>query len=155
MVAEIALGESNVNGRGSGIERKIQGAARERWLQIGDRRRHLARREGHRDGCCRSNGYVRGGAKSATGVRYVCGGMNVRNLNRRAENQQQGTAKSKGELPVPHVIFCLLIAHHCYYNLPFTPEGEGVLVGSKGTQCTAFLALRRLIPRIGLTAGEY
>jgi len=49
----------------------------------------------------------------------------VRDLNRRTENQQQGTAKSKGELPrVPHVIFCLLIVHHSYYNLHHGP-GSG------------------------------
>ena len=51
--------------------------------------------------------------------------MDVRDLNRRTENQQQGTAKSKGELPrVPHVIFCLLIVHHSYYNLHHGP-GSG------------------------------
>jgi hypothetical protein len=50
--------------------------------------------------------------------------MNVRNLNRGGENQQQSTAKSKGELPpVPHVISGLLIVHHFNYNLPFIPEG--------------------------------
>jgi hypothetical protein len=31
---------------------------------------------------------VRGRAKSASGVRYVCRGMNVRDLNRCAEDQQ-------------------------------------------------------------------
>jgi hypothetical protein len=36
LVAETALGESNVNGRGSGIERKIQESAGEGRLQIDD-----------------------------------------------------------------------------------------------------------------------
>jgi hypothetical protein len=113
LVAEIALGESNVDGRGSGIERKVQESACKCRLQINDWRRHLSHREGHRYWRCRRNDYVRGRTKSASGVRYVGSGMNVRDLNRRAENQQQGTAKSKGELPrVPHVIFSLLIVHH-------------------------------------------
>ena len=85
---KLLLGESNVNGRGSGIERKIQESACERRLQIDDWRRHLSRRERHGHRRCWRNDYVRGCTKSATGVRHVCSGMNVRNLNRRAENQQ-------------------------------------------------------------------
>ena len=42
---------------------------------------------------------MRSRAKSTPGVRYVCRSMNVRDLNRRAENQQQCTAKSKDDPP--------------------------------------------------------
>ena len=62
---------------------------------------------------------MRGYTKSAPGVRHVCSGMNVGNLNRRAENQQQSAAKSKGEPPrVSRVISGLLIVHHSNYNVP-------------------------------------
>ena len=92
-------------------------------MQIDDWRRHLPHREGHRHWRCWRNNYVRGYTKSAPGVRHVCSGMNVRNLNRRAENQQQRTAKSKSDLPrVAHVLSCLRIVHHFNYNLPSTPE---------------------------------
>jgi hypothetical protein len=75
---------------------------------------------------------VRGYTKSAPGVRHICRGMNVRDLNRRAENQQQGTAKSKSGLPrVARVIFCLLIVHHSNYNPAYIPEGERGLCGVK------------------------
>ena len=81
------LGESKGNGRGSGVERKIQESAREGWLQIDDWRRHLSRREGNGHRSCWRNDYVRGDTKSATGVRRTCSGMNVRDLNRCAKNQ--------------------------------------------------------------------
>ena len=81
------LGESKGNGRGSGIEGKIQESACEGWLQIDDRRRHLSRREGNGHRSCWRNDYVRGDTKSAPGVRGTCSGMNVRDLNRRAEDQ--------------------------------------------------------------------
>ena len=77
-----------VNGRGSGVEREIQESACEGRLQIDDRRRHLSRREGNSHRSCWRNDYVRGYTKSAPGVRHICSGMNVRDLNRRAKNQQ-------------------------------------------------------------------
>jgi hypothetical protein len=123
LLAETALGESSGNGRGSGIEREIKESAGEGRLQIDDWRRHLSRREwnGHRS--CWRNNYVRNYTKSAAGVRHVCSGMNVRNLNRRAENQQERTAKSESDLPrVPNALFCLLIVHHFNYNSPSAPE---------------------------------
>ncbi len=59
------------------------------------------------------------GAESAPGVRDVCRRMNMRDLNRRAKNQQQSAAKSKGEPPrVSRVVFGLLIVHHSNYNVP-------------------------------------
>ena len=59
------------------------------------------------------------GTESAPGVRNVCRRMNMRDLNRRAENQQQSAAKSKGEPPrVSRVISGLLIVHHSNYNVP-------------------------------------
>jgi hypothetical protein len=45
--------------------------------------------------------------------------MNMRNLNRRAKNQQQSAAKSKDEPPrVSRVVSGLLIVHHYNYNVP-------------------------------------
>jgi hypothetical protein len=86
MVAETALGESDVSGRRSGIEGKLQELVYEGRLQIDDLHRQLSRREGNGHRRCWRNDYVRGRAKRASGVRDVCCGMNVRDLNRRAEN---------------------------------------------------------------------
>ncbi len=61
-----------------------------------------------------------GGAKCAPGVRYVCPSMNVRDLNRRAKNQQQSTAKSKDDPPgASRALLCLHIVHYSNYNVPF------------------------------------
>jgi hypothetical protein len=88
MVSQTALGESNVNGRGSGAERKVQESARKAGLQIDDLHRHLScgERNGYRR--CWRNDYVCSCTESASSVRHICRGMNVRNLNRCAENQQ-------------------------------------------------------------------
>jgi hypothetical protein len=75
----------------------------------------------------------------------------VRDLNRRAEDQQQSTAKSEGEPPrVAHVIFGLLIVHHCNYNAPRTLEaGTLPACGQKRTGLRKILTVRRLILRMG------
>jgi hypothetical protein len=78
--------------------------------------------------------------KSAATVGQVCSGMKVRNLNRRAENQQQCTAKSKSNLPgLPHASFCLLMVHHSNYNLPWD---EGASCGQKGPLQESVLVLK-------------
>jgi hypothetical protein len=88
-------------------------------LQIDDRCRCRSRGEGRGNGCCRRNDYMRRGTESATRVGDVCWRMNMRDLNRRAKNQQQRAAKSKGEPPrVSRVISGLLIVHHSNYNVP-------------------------------------
>jgi hypothetical protein len=59
------------------------------------------------------------GTESAPGVGDVCRRMNMRDLNRRAKNQQQSAAESKGESPrVSRVTSGLLIVHHSNYNVP-------------------------------------
>ncbi len=61
---------------------------------------------------------MRGCTPCASGVRYVCRRMNVRYLNRSAENQQQSAVKSQGDLPgASRVLFDLLIGHHSNYNV--------------------------------------
>jgi hypothetical protein len=50
--------------------------------------------------------HVSGGAQAATGVGRVRGGMEVSDLNRQSEDQQERTAKGKGYLPgVPELPF--------------------------------------------------
>jgi hypothetical protein len=100
----------------------MQEASCEGRFQVNDWRRRMFRRKGYRNRCGLRNGYMSGCTKSAAGVRDVCGGMYVRDLNRGAKNQQQGTAKSKSEPPwmpagLPHVIFGLLVEHPYNYNL--------------------------------------
>jgi hypothetical protein len=88
-------------------------------LQIHDRCRCRFRDEGRGNGCCLRNDYMRRGTESATRVGDVRWRMNMRDLNRRAKNQQQSAAKSKGEPPrVSRVISGLLIVHHSNYNVP-------------------------------------
>jgi hypothetical protein len=58
--------------------------------------------------------------------------MNMRDLNRRAKNQQQSAAKSKGEPPrVSRVVFGLLIVHHSNYNVPLLHREDGGCMCSK------------------------
>ncbi len=131
-LAETALGESNVNRRGSRVERKMQEPVCKGRLQIDHRRRRLSRGERRRDWCCRRNDYVRSGTQCASGVRYVCRRVNVRDLNRGPEKQQQRAAKNKGDPPrVSSVLFGLLIVHHSNYNVPFSEVGRSLGCGQK------------------------
>ena len=62
---------------------------------------------------CGSNHDMRTRAKSTPGVRYISGGMHMRDLNRRAEKQEEGATKSNGDPPgVSRVIFGLRKEHH-------------------------------------------
>ena len=72
-----------------------------------------------------------GGTESAPGVRDFCWGMNMRDLNRRAKNQQQSAAKSKGEPPRVSRASGLLIVHHSNYNVPLLRGLDGACMRSK------------------------
>jgi hypothetical protein len=115
---ESALGKRKGNGRGSviqGIRQKSAGVGR---LQLEDWRRRAPRGERDHDRGCGRDNYMSRCAQSATGVRHVCRRMEVRNLNRRAEHQQQGTAKSEGYPPrASYLVFGRLIVHQYNYNV--------------------------------------
>jgi hypothetical protein len=114
---QLPLGEGNDNGRGSSVEGKIQEPMGKGGLQIEHERGCLSCDEGRRHGCCRRNDHMRGGTECASGVRHVCRRVNVRDLHRSGENQQQSAAKSKDDPPgVSRVLFCLRTRHHSNYN---------------------------------------
>jgi hypothetical protein len=120
-----ALGEGDGNGRGSCVEGKIQEPMGKGRLKIEHRRGCLSRDEGRCHWCCRRNDNMRSGTKCASGVRYVCWGMNVRYLNRSPKQQQQSTAKSENDSPgVSRLLSCLRTSHHSNYNLRLVPWAD-------------------------------
>jgi len=125
---QLPLGEGNGNGRGSCVEGKIQEPMGKGRLKIEHGRGCLSRDERRRHWCCRRNDHMRGGAQCASGVRYVCRRVNVCDLHRSAEQQQQSAAKSKDDPPgVSRVLFCLRTRHHSNYSLRLVPRlGSGV-----------------------------
>ena len=61
-------------------------------------------------------------AERAARMSHARGIMHMGYLNRRAKNQQQGTAKSKRSFPpVPHGTFAWLFVHHFHYNVTAAP----------------------------------
>ena len=75
--------------------------------------RSLGHSNRERQRSCGSNHDMRTSAKGTPGMRYVCGRMHVRNLDRRAEKQEEGATKSNGDPPgTSRVILGLRKEHH-------------------------------------------
>lgn len=75
---------------------------------------------------CGGNHDMRTSAKGTSGMRYICGRMHVRNLDRRAEKQQQSATKSNGDPPRrSRVIFGLLKEHYLQLYVEWLGDGLG------------------------------
>ena len=75
---------------------------------------------------------MRGGTKSAPGVRHPCRSMYMRQLDGRGKNQQQDTAQSKGHPPGTSCVLCGSLTMHPFnYNLTLPGRRKALVHGVK------------------------